>query len=95
MARKQLENTPEVTEIKVVHDEEARISNIMVDGKLWASISDETLISMTQTSVAKIQKWAQNVIQALAMAVTQGVDLWDPELDLKKYDFMMRCFPWD
>lgn len=69
------------------------ITNVLVNGRLWAAVTDEILLEQVSRDPKKLTLWAGNVIQNLLNCLKDGVDIWDAKLEDTKHDFLMRCAP--
>jgi hypothetical protein len=69
------------------------VTNILVDGRLWAAVTDEMLRERVNDSPAAIRQWAEGVVRNLLTYLQDGVDVWSDKLADTKFDFLMRCAP--
>jgi hypothetical protein len=69
------------------------LTNVEVDGKLWASIWDDQLLPAANHEPARVAEWARNVAKSLTRCFDDGVDIWAEALWNTKHDFLMRCVP--
>jgi hypothetical protein len=69
------------------------VTNVLIDGHLWAAITDELLYERLGTGFKGVERWAENVVKNLLHEIQRGTDLWSDDLTQAKFDFLMRCAP--